>query len=216
MTPKPLWQSEYSLPSTSHTRLPLARSKKIGYGGESWKLEATPRGSEASDRSRHSRDLGVRSWTSWVRSLVSWSIRSWSGRRPMLITLLMRRYLRLTSSLGYTTSKLVSSQRILEVVRMPRTAGVDAVDRRIVAALQRDGRRPFTSIGRELGISEAAVRQRVARLQAAGIMQVVAVADPMALGYQAMAMVGISVDGRARKQVAEAVGRLPEVSYLVL
>jgi hypothetical protein len=70
-------------------------------------------------------------------------------------------------------------------------------------------RRPFTSIGRELGISEAAVRQRVARLQAAGIMQVVAVADPMALGYQAMAMVGISVDGRARKQVAEAVGACP-------
>jgi Lrp/AsnC family transcriptional regulator, regulator for asnA, asnC and gidA len=99
---------------------------------------------------------------------------------------------------------------------MPRTARVDAVDRRIVAALQRDGRRPFTSIGRELGLSEAAVRQRVARLQATGIMQVVAVADPMALGYQAIAMVAISVDGRARKQVAEAVGRLPEVSYLVL
>jgi Lrp/AsnC family transcriptional regulator, regulator for asnA, asnC and gidA len=45
---------------------------------------------------------------------------------------------------------------------------------------------------------------------------VVAVADPMTLGYQAMAMVAISVDGRALKQVAEAVGRLPEVSYLVL
>ena len=99
---------------------------------------------------------------------------------------------------------------------MSRTARVDEVDRRIVAALQRDGRRPFTSIARELGLSEAAVRQRVARLQAAGIMQVVAVADPMTLGYQAMAMVAISVDGRALNQVAEAVGRLPEVSYLVL
>src|ERR687898_2135 len=93
---------------------------------------------------------------------------------------------------------------------MSRTARVDQVDRRIVAALQRDGRRPFTSIGRELGLSEAAVRQRVARLQAAGIMQVVAVADPMTLGYQAMAMVAISVDGRARKQVAEAVEGLRE------
>ncbi len=82
---------------------------------------------------------------------------------------------------------------------MSRTVRVDDVDRRIVAALQRDGRRPFTSIGRELGLSEAAVRQRVARLQAAGIMQVVAVADPMTLGYKAMAMVAISVDGRARK-----------------
>jgi Lrp/AsnC family transcriptional regulator, regulator for asnA, asnC and gidA len=99
---------------------------------------------------------------------------------------------------------------------MSRTARVDAVDRRILAALQRDGRRPFTSIAKELGLSEAAVRQRVARLQAAGIMQVVAVADPMTLGYKAMAMVGISVDGRALKRVAEAVERLPEVSYLVL
>src|SRR4029450_13113745 len=96
---------------------------------------------------------------------------------------------------------------------MPRTARVDEVDRRIVAALQRDGRRPFTSIARELGLSEAAVRQRGARVHAAGVL---AGADPRSVGDQAMAMVGISVDGRARKQVAEAVGRLPEVSYLVL
>jgi Lrp/AsnC family transcriptional regulator for asnA, asnC and gidA len=99
---------------------------------------------------------------------------------------------------------------------MARGAGVDPVDRRIVAALQRDGRRPFTAIARDLGISEAAVRQRVARLQASGVMQVVAVADPMTLGFKTMAMVGISVDGRARKAAAEAVRRLPEVSYLVL
>ena len=99
---------------------------------------------------------------------------------------------------------------------MTKAVGVDAVDRRIVAALQRDGRRPFTSIAEELGVSEATVRQRVARLQAAGIMQVVAVADPMTLGYKTMAMVGISVDGGALNRVAEAVRRLPEVSYLVL
>ena len=99
---------------------------------------------------------------------------------------------------------------------MARAAGVDPVDRRIVAALQRDGRRPFTAIARDLGISEAAVRQRVARLQTSGVMQVVAVADPMTLGFKTMAMVAISVDGRARKRAAEAVRRLPEVSYLVL
>ena len=99
---------------------------------------------------------------------------------------------------------------------MTRAAGVDPVDRRIVAALQRDGRRPFTAIARDLGISEAAVRQRVARLQTAGVMQVVAVADPMTLGFKTMAMVAISVDGPARTQAAEAVRRLPEVSYLVL
>jgi Lrp/AsnC family transcriptional regulator for asnA, asnC and gidA len=99
---------------------------------------------------------------------------------------------------------------------MTKPAGIDATDRRIVAALQRDGRRPFTSIARDVRLSEAAVRQRVARLQAAGILQVVAVTDPMRLGYRAMAMVGISVDGRALARVADAVRRLPEVSYLVL
>jgi Lrp/AsnC family transcriptional regulator for asnA, asnC and gidA len=93
---------------------------------------------------------------------------------------------------------------------------LDPVDRGIVEALQAEGRRPFTRIARDLGISEAAVRQRVARLEAAGIIQVVAVTDPFVLGYQTMAMLGVSVDPAARTRVAEALRQLPEVSYLVL
>ena len=99
---------------------------------------------------------------------------------------------------------------------MGKPVELDPVDQAIVAALQQDGRRPFTRIAKELGVSEAAVRQRVARLQALGAMQIVAVADPMRLGYKTMAMVAISVDGRSLGRVAEAVRRLPEVSYLVL
>ena len=99
---------------------------------------------------------------------------------------------------------------------MNRGVPLDPIDRRIVAALQHDGRRPFTRIAADLGLSEAAVRQRVARLQDSGVMQIVAVADPAVLGFKAIAMVGISVDGRSRTRVAEAVRRLPEVSYLVL
>jgi Lrp/AsnC family transcriptional regulator for asnA, asnC and gidA len=93
---------------------------------------------------------------------------------------------------------------------------LDPIDRGIVEALQADGRRPFTRIARDLGISEAAVRQRVTRLEATGTMQVVAVTDPTVLGFRTMAMLGVTVDPGARERVADAIGGLPEVSYLVL
>jgi Lrp/AsnC family transcriptional regulator for asnA, asnC and gidA len=99
---------------------------------------------------------------------------------------------------------------------MSQRMELDPVDRGIVEALQAEGRRPFTRIARDLGISEAAVRQRVARLEATGIIQVVAVTDPLTLGYQTMAMLGVSVEPSARTRVAEALRQLPEVSYLVL
>lgn len=95
-------------------------------------------------------------------------------------------------------------------------APLDSVDRRIVAALQQDGRRPFTRIARDLGISEAAVRQRVARLERDGVMQVVAVADPITCGFKTMAMLAVRVEPRARAEVVEALRQLPEVAYLVV
>ena len=93
---------------------------------------------------------------------------------------------------------------------------LDVIDRGIVRALQADGRRPFTRIARELGISEAAVRQRVGRLESTGTMQVVAVADPMALGYRTIAMLGVTVDPARRQAVADHLGGLDQVSYVVL
>jgi len=80
----------------------------------------------------------------------------------------------------------------------PRTAGshgLDDVSKSIIAQLQQDGRRSYASIGKAVGLSEAAVRQRVQRLTEAGIMQIVAVTDPLQLGFGRQAMVGVHVDG---------------------
>ena len=68
---------------------------------------------------------------------------------------------------------------------------VSALDKRIIEHLQTDGRRPFTQIANDLGVSEAAVRARTNRLIERGILQVVGVTDPLKLGFQQMAMIGI-------------------------
>ena len=98
--------------------------------------------------------------------------------------------------------------------REPRA--IDDVDRAIVRALQADGRRPFTSIAASIGISEAAVRQRYARLREAGVLQVVAVTNPLTLGYQLMALIGAKVDGNELERAAERISTFPETSYVVL
>ena len=69
----------------------------------------------------------------------------------------------------------------------------------IIEKLQRDGRRSYAGIGTEVGLSEAAVRQRVQRLIDAGVMDIVAVTDPMQLGFTRQAMVGIRCQGDVTK-----------------
>lgn len=95
------------------------------------------------------------------------------------------------------------------------TVSVDDVDRRIIAELQSDGRRPYTRIGPSVGLSEAAVRQRVQRLLDTGVMQIVAVADPRVLGFARQAMIGLGVEGDVRA-VADAVAAMAEVEYVVI
>ncbi len=92
---------------------------------------------------------------------------------------------------------------------------LDDVSKAIIEQLQQDGRRPYAAIGKAVGLSEAAVRQRVQRLQESGIMQVVAVTDPMQVGFSRAAMVGIRVDGDVEAAAAQ-VEALPEVQYLVI
>ncbi|HEY6427759.1 MAG TPA: Lrp/AsnC family transcriptional regulator [Acidimicrobiales bacterium] len=92
---------------------------------------------------------------------------------------------------------------------------LDAPNRAIIEALQRDGRQPYGAIAEQVGLSEAAVRRRVQRLREAGIMQIVAVTDPLQLGFTRQAMVGISVEGDVR-QVAEKLSALNEVDYVVM
>jgi Lrp/AsnC family transcriptional regulator for asnA, asnC and gidA len=95
-----------------------------------------------------------------------------------------------------------------------RTLALDAVSKAIIEQLQQDGRRSYAEIGKAVGLSEAAVRQRVQKLQESGVMQVVAVTDPLQLGFTRQAMMGIRVSGDAAK-VAEAVGRIPAADYVV-
>jgi Lrp/AsnC family transcriptional regulator for asnA, asnC and gidA len=92
---------------------------------------------------------------------------------------------------------------------------LDEVSKAIVEQLQEDGRRPYASIGKAVGLSEAAVRQRVQRLQDAGIMQIVAVTDPLQVGFSRAAMVGVHVEGNV-EAVADSLAAMPEVDYLVV
>ena len=75
----------------------------------------------------------------------------------------------------------------------PRRTGrpvLDDVSKAIIEQLQQDGRRSYAAIGKVVGLSEAAVRQRVQRLIDSGVMQVVAVTDPLELGFARQAMIG--------------------------
>ena len=94
-------------------------------------------------------------------------------------------------------------------------AVLDDVAKRIIEQLQQDGRRSYAAIGKEVGLSEAAVRQRVQRLIEGGVMQVVAVTDPLQLGFARQAMVGIAVSGPL-EPVAEALAEMDEVDYVVI
>jgi Lrp/AsnC family transcriptional regulator for asnA, asnC and gidA len=95
-------------------------------------------------------------------------------------------------------------------------ADVSALDKRIIEHLQQDGRRPFTRIASDLGVSEAAVRARTNRLIERGILQVVGVTDPLKLGFHQQAMIGVRCQADRLLEVAEAVAAFPEVSYLVV
>ncbi|MGV2903706.1 Lrp/AsnC family transcriptional regulator [Microbacterium sp. AGC62] len=92
---------------------------------------------------------------------------------------------------------------------------LDAISKTIIELLQEDGRRSYSDIGRVVGLSEAAVRQRVQRLTESGVMQIVAVTDPMQLGFPRQAMIGICVSGDTR-HVAEAVAAIDAVDYVVI
>lgn len=96
-----------------------------------------------------------------------------------------------------------------------RPATLDEVSKAIIEQLQEDGRRSYAEIGKAVGLSEAAVRQRVQRLTDSGVIQIVAVTDPMQLGFYRQAMIGIRVAGDTQS-VADAVSGLDAVDYVVM
>ncbi|KWX05487.1 AsnC family transcriptional regulator [Carbonactinospora thermoautotrophica] len=92
---------------------------------------------------------------------------------------------------------------------------LDDVAKAIIEQLQRDGRTSYAALAKSVGLSETAVRQRVQRLLDDGVMQIVAVTDPMMLGFKRQVMVGIRADGNLRK-IAEKLAAVPEIDYVVI
>src|SRR6478672_667265 len=92
---------------------------------------------------------------------------------------------------------------------------LDDVSKAIIEQLQQDGRRSYAAIGKVVGLSEAAVRQRVQRLVDHGVMQVVAVTDPLKLGFSRQAMIGVRATGDL-ESVSDALAAMEEVDYVVV
>ena len=99
---------------------------------------------------------------------------------------------------------------------MPSYPQLDAVDRAIVDLLRVDGRTPFREIARRLDVSESMVRKRVAKLQEAGWMRIMAISDPLQLGVPILATTYASVAPHAIERVADDLARSPAVRYVAI
>ena len=93
---------------------------------------------------------------------------------------------------------------------------ISDLDKRIIEHLQEDGRRPYTQIAADLGVSEATVRARANLLIDRGIIQVVGVTDPLKVGFQQWAMIGVKCEAARLIDVAEEIARFPETDYVVV
>lgn len=96
-----------------------------------------------------------------------------------------------------------------------KASALDDVSKLIIEQLQDDGRKSYSEIGKVVGLSEAAVRQRVSKLTEKGVMQIVAVTDPVQLGFYTQAMVGIKCSGDT-SEIADALSKMAEVDYVVI
>jgi Lrp/AsnC family transcriptional regulator, regulator for asnA, asnC and gidA len=99
--------------------------------------------------------------------------------------------------------------------RQQAKIALDAVSRHIIEQLQQDGRRSYAAIGKAVGLSEAAVRQRVQRLIDVGAMQIVAVTDPMSLGFRRQTMIGIRCSGDLQP-IADLLAGMEAIDYVVI
>ena len=93
---------------------------------------------------------------------------------------------------------------------------LDDTDRAIIAHLQYDGRKAFTEIAAQIGISEGAVRRRVKLMTEDGILQIVGIVEPQYLDWQAAGMIGVTAQGDQIDAVAEQIAKFPEVTYLFM
>ena len=102
------------------------------------------------------------------------------------------------ATIDAVTTRKPATSRVRTVERRPPAVVLDDVSKAIIEQLQEDGRQSYATIGKSVGLSEAAVRQRVQRLLDAGVMQIVAVTDPLQVGFRRQAMIGIRIEGDTR------------------
>ncbi|GAA1321238.1 Lrp/AsnC family transcriptional regulator [Leucobacter albus] len=93
---------------------------------------------------------------------------------------------------------------------------LDDIDRRLIAILQQDGRRSFKDISEETGVPASSVRYRVQRLEETGTLQIVGVADPLRIGFDRLALIGLKCEIGKARQVCEELSKRAETSYVVL
>lgn len=93
---------------------------------------------------------------------------------------------------------------------------LDDTDRRIIAILQADGRRPYSQIAEDLGIPASSVRYRVQRLEDNGVLQIVGIANPLTIGFDRFAMIGLKVRPGTAREVCRRLSELPETSYVIM
>lgn len=93
---------------------------------------------------------------------------------------------------------------------------MDKIDRAIIKALKEDGRTPFSRIAEQLNVSPGMVRQRMQRLNERGILQVVAVTNPLKVGFHTMALIGVKADGHRLQEIARQIAAFDEVIYLTI
>ena len=103
-----------------------------------------------------------------------------------------------------------------EIIGIQQLANLDETDLNIIESLRKDGRVAFAQIAEQLGVSPGMIRQRYARLVEQGFLKIVAVTNPLRMGYKTMAMIGIRVEGSKLLNVAGKISKLDEVIYLVI
>ena len=95
-------------------------------------------------------------------------------------------------------------------------AKIDDIDLQIIKLLNKDGRTPFAQIAKQLGVSTGMIRQRYQRLVQDGLLQIVAISNPLLMGFATMAQIGVKADVSRLEEIAEEIASFEEVIYLVL
>jgi Lrp/AsnC family transcriptional regulator, regulator for asnA, asnC and gidA len=113
------------------------------------------------------------------------------------------------------TTRKPAPTSVRTVERRPLAGVLDGLSKAIIELLQDDGRQSYATIAKSVGLSEAAVRQRVQRLLESGVMQIVAVTDPLSLGFLRQAMIDVKCEGDLDK-VADELAGMDEIDYVVI